>query len=144
MRTDPSLSFQRSKSGWLYHLLVRLSKTYQAYHAHRTILLVVFVDEKGCLEVPDAGGNEFPSEVNESTPVSSRSGAIEYEVEWNEYQNVSEFMGGSPSHLYVSTLYLTVEEEALLFQHFLEELGPWVSPHYVQMTFGFLLTRPGV
>lgn len=84
--------------------------------------------------VNDAGDSESTgtfAEDNETIAIgepdiSQRSEVSHGTRAWEEY-NATEVFLGSPSTVYnTSNRWLTTAEEASLFRHFLEGLGPWV------------------
>lgn len=88
---------------------------------------MVFVNDQGEFELNEIDANDSELGSIENLQILSGSGDEETAIEWDEY-NVTRLYGDSPSVLYNSTLYLYTVEEAALFRHFLDELGPWVSP----------------
>lgn len=88
---------------------------------------MVFVEDQGDFELIETGVNDCELGSIANIELSSGSGEEDTTIEWDEY-NVSEFLAGPPSVLYNSTFSLTTAEEASLFRHFLDVLGPWVCP----------------
>ena len=101
---------------------------------------MIFVDEHGSPESIEASGNEIQPEAIEHLEISSRAGETDNAIEWDDYQDVSEFIGGSPSIPHNVDLHLTSAEEATLLRHFLERLGPWVSSRSCRRLLQLMLT----
>ncbi|KIW51350.1 hypothetical protein PV05_10083 [Exophiala xenobiotica] len=95
-------------------------------HAHFD-LTGIDVDDNGRLNVVDLD-------------VPSRSGETEAPAQDDDY-NVSDLFDASPAALYNTTLFLTTAEEASLFRHFLEKLGPWFDMNDNEKTFTRELVR---
>ena len=88
---------------------------------------MIFVDDQEEFGLNDMDAHDGELGSIQNLQISSGSGDEETTIELDEY-NVPRLFGDSPSVLYNSTFYLNTVEEASLFRHFLDWLGPWVSP----------------
>ena len=116
-------SFLPSKDGYQYPLPVgNLHSNWRASHWSN---LVIFVDDHAHFDLTgiDVDDNGRLNVVDLDVP--SRSGETEAPAQDDDY-NVSDLFDACPAALYNTTLFLTTAEEASLFRHFLEKLGPWV------------------
>ncbi|KAK5958101.1 hypothetical protein OHC33_001291 [Knufia fluminis] len=102
---------------------------------------LVFVNDAGDSESTGTFAEDNETIAIGEPDISQRSEVSHGTRAWEEY-NATEVFLGSPSTVYnTSNRWLTTAEEASLFRHFLEGLGPWFDMNDDEKTFTRELIR---